>query len=266
MSSRSAPRSSTAAAAALTAHARRSTGRRAGGGAGSARRSPFSHLQLVDQPHHRPRGRAQARRPVGRREERRCAAPHRRVRLARSPPRTRRRTGSAPRRAGSATSARSRAASARHAAIAARAAERARAPATAARSANSDAAEAMPQPASRSGIEETGPGSETGRMNASSSVGVAPASTELTTPANSTPNADERHRHRGQPRRCATPACRAQISTPHGDRERRLCLQPIAHRTREVDQQQHRERAEGGERRDGRVPDHLDRRARTAPA
>ncbi len=55
--------------------------------------------------------------------------------------------------------------------------------------AKSEAAEAMPQPASRSGIEETGPGSETGRMNASSSVGVAPARTELTTPAKSTPNA-----------------------------------------------------------------------------
>ena len=34
-----------------------------------------------------------------------------------------------------------------------------------------------------------GPGSETGRMKASSSDVVAPASTELTTPANSTPNA-----------------------------------------------------------------------------
>ena len=55
--------------------------------------------------------------------------------------------------------------------------------------AGSDAAAASPQPARRSGIEETGPGSETGRMKASSSVVVAPASTELTTPANITPKA-----------------------------------------------------------------------------
>ena len=46
----------------------------------------------------------------------------------------------------------------------------------------------MPQPARRSGIEEAGPGSETGRMNASSSDTVAPARTELTTPAKSTPS------------------------------------------------------------------------------
>ena len=45
----------------------------------------------------------------------------------------------------------------------------------------------MPQPASRSGTDDGGPASVTGRMKASSSDVVAPASTELTTPANSTP-------------------------------------------------------------------------------
>ena len=47
-----------------------------------------------------------------------------------------------------------------------------------------ETAPASPQPATRSGIEETGPGSDTGKMKASSSEVVAPASTELTTPAN----------------------------------------------------------------------------------
>ena len=51
----------------------------------------------------------------------------------------------------------------------------------------SDAAEASPQPARRSGIEETGPGSATGRMKARSSATVALARTELTTPAKRTP-------------------------------------------------------------------------------
>ena len=93
-------------------------------------------------------------------------------------------------------------------------------------------------------------------MNASSSEVVAPASTELTTPAKSTPNATSA---------IATAASHAdrEASVPAADehaareRERRLRLQPIAHRTREVDQQQHRERAERRERRDGRVADHL---------
>ena len=53
----------------------------------------------------------------------------------------------------------------------------------------SDTAPASGQPASRSGIELTGPRSETDRMNASSSEVDALASAELTTPANSTKNA-----------------------------------------------------------------------------
>ena len=50
----------------------------------------------------------------------------------------------------------------------------------------SDAAPASSQPASRAGIEPTGPASETGRMKPSSSEVDALASTELTTPANRT--------------------------------------------------------------------------------
>ena len=54
--------------------------------------------------------------------------------------------------------------------------------------ASSDTAADMPQPAIRSGIAETAPGSDTGRMKASSRVVVAPASVELKMPANSTAN------------------------------------------------------------------------------
>src|ERR1700735_5700312 len=52
-----------------------------------------------------------------------------------------------------------------------------------------DAPAAIPQPAIRSGICDAGPGSDTGRMNASSSVVVALASTELMTAENRTTNA-----------------------------------------------------------------------------
>ena len=45
-----------------------------------------------------------------------------------------------------------------------------------------------PGPASRSGTADAGAASDTGKMNASSSDVVAPASTELTTPAKITPN------------------------------------------------------------------------------
>src|ERR1700722_19356573 len=47
---------------------------------------------------------------------------------------------------------------------------------------------AIPHPASRSGTADAGAASDTGKMNASSSAVVAPASTELTTPAKITPN------------------------------------------------------------------------------
>src|SRR5437763_11374428 len=88
-----------------------------------------------------------------------------------------------------ATSPRSRPAIARHASIAdSRSGLRAGAGHSTA-IATSAAPDASPQPARRSGIEEAGPASDTGRMNASSSEVEAPASTELTTPANSTQKA-----------------------------------------------------------------------------
>ena len=55
--------------------------------------------------------------------------------------------------------------------------------------ATSETAPAIPHPASRSGIDAAVPGSDSGRMNASSSDVEAAASTELTTPAKSTQKA-----------------------------------------------------------------------------
>ncbi len=52
--------------------------------------------------------------------------------------------------------------------------------------ATSENADATPQPPIRSGLDDAGPGSDTGRISESSRVVVAPARTELTTPANST--------------------------------------------------------------------------------
>ena len=54
--------------------------------------------------------------------------------------------------------------------------------------ASSAAPAAIPQPASRSGTADAGAASDTGKMNASSSAVLAPARTELTTPAKITPN------------------------------------------------------------------------------
>ncbi len=88
---------------------------------------------------------------------------------------------------------------------------------------------AMPQPASRSGIEDAGPASVTGRMKASSSDVVAPASTELTTPAKIT----------AKPTSAVAAAAshtfwrdeRAQADERASrERERGLGLQPLAHR------------------------------------
>src|SRR4029079_14110050 len=85
--------------------------------------------------------------------------------------------------------ARSRAASARHAA-AEGPRSRSRAGAGHRRVvATSATPAAIAQPASRSGTADAGAASDTGKMNASSSAVVAPASTELTTPAKITPNA-----------------------------------------------------------------------------
>src|SRR5207302_6736696 len=55
--------------------------------------------------------------------------------------------------------------------------------------ANRETADATPHPATRSGIDETAPGSDTGRMSESSNAVVAPARTELSTPANRTAKA-----------------------------------------------------------------------------
>src|ERR1700736_1289890 len=87
-----------------------------------------------------------------------------------------------------ATPARGRPAAARHAAPAA---PRSRSCAGAGHRsavATSAAPPAIPQPASRSGTADAGAASDTGKMNASSSAVVAPARTELTTPAKITPN------------------------------------------------------------------------------
>ena len=77
-----------------------------------------------------------------------------------------------------AASARKRAASARQAAIVAVRTGSCAGAGHSTRMATSAATAASPQPASRAGIDAASPGSETGRMNASSSAVVAPASTE----------------------------------------------------------------------------------------
>src|SRR5215470_13124136 len=87
-----------------------------------------------------------------------------------------------------ATPARSRVASALQAAAAA---PRSRSRAGAGHSsavATSATPPANPQPANRSGTADAGAASDTGKMNASSNAVVAPASTELTTPAKITQN------------------------------------------------------------------------------
>ena len=138
--------------------------------------------------------------------------------------------------------------------------------------ARSEPAAAMPHPMRGSTGEDTSP-RLTGRMKASRSDVVAPASTELTTPENRTANPtiaiDATDSH-------TVPATSASGDDEHraGDGERDLRLEPPAHRAGEVDQQQHRERAEGGEDRHDRVADdlladregrgHGDRRARGA--
>ena len=54
--------------------------------------------------------------------------------------------------------------------------------------ATSENSDARAQPPTRSGIDDAGPGSETAMISGKSNEVVALASTELTTPANSTPN------------------------------------------------------------------------------
>ena len=154
-----------------------------------------------------------------------------------------------------AASERSRAASARQAAMAAlRTGLRAGAGHSKAMATGSAAADDPPahEPirdlTSRRGIA-------TGRMNASSSEVVAPASTELTAPANSTAKpttaiaiaASPVERDASVPTQTNTAPTAASAAAHAGAR-------PSA---REVHQQELRERAEGGERRQRRVADHL---------
>ena len=113
----------------------------------------------------------------------------------------------------------------------------------------------MPQPASRSGIEEAGPGKrhrqDEGQQQRRGRTGEYRAD-----------DAGEHHREPDdaivppRARRCARRASRGDQRAA-GDGERRLRLEPLAHRAPEIDQQQHRERAEGGERREHRIGDHL---------
>ena len=92
---------------------------------------------------------------------------------------------------------------------------------------------------------------------------MAPASTELTTPANSTPKATSAiasaasHGVREQ-------SVPTQMKHPLVTASGRLRLQPRLHRPGEVDEQEHREGAEGGEGRDRRVADHERSPARTS--
>ena len=93
-------------------------------------------------------------------------------------------------------------------------------------------------------------------MNASSSAVVAPASTELTTPAKITPNPATA---------IATAASHAvreasvarQTNTPPVTASAACVLEPFGHGAAEVGQEQHRERPERRERRHLRVTDDL---------
>ena len=82
------------------------------------------------------------------------------------------------------------------------------------RIAGSEHAAARPHPASRSGIAAAGAARDTGRMKASSSVWVAPARTELATPANSTPKPTTAIATAASQLVCETSVAMA-ISAPH---------------------------------------------------
>ena len=119
-----------------------------------------------------------------------------------------------------------------------------------------DAPAAIPQPAIRSGICDAGPGSETGRMYASSSEVVALAMHRADHRREQHHEGDDRHPDDRDPGRLRRQ--RAERDQPDaGDAEQRLGSDPITDRSGEVDQQQHRERAERGERGHQRVADHL---------
>ena len=119
----------------------------------------------------------------------------------------------------------------------------------------SEAAPAIPQPASRSGISEAGAVSETGRMNERSNGTVAAASTELTTPANTMQKAataiaavaSNVDREASVPR---------QTRTAPAATERRLRSDAILQRTAESDQDQQRERPEACKESDDWIAEH----------
>ena len=111
-------------------------------------------------------------------------------------------------------------------------------------------------------------------MNESSSEVDALASTELTTPAKSTQNATRAMADGREPGVARRERAEAD-ERGSGERQCRLRLQPFAHRAAEVDEQQHRERAERGVGRELRVVEplvadgeqrrHEDRRADGTP-
>jgi hypothetical protein len=240
MSSRSAPRSSTDADADLTAHAAGSAGAPPARGADSttiafSQRSSSTRRTIAL---------AVVLNPVGRfavAKNSACSAPTAASARATTESCS---TGSRSTPSARETSARNRAASARQASIApARSGSRAGA-GQSSPTASSAAPDARPQPARRSGIEEVGPASETGRMNASSNDVVAEASTELTTPANSTtkptstmetaPSASEfdasvpRHTNAPQTRESAACACRRPRMGPLKSTSRSIAKEPKA--------------------------------------
>ena len=115
--------------------------------------------------------------------------------------------------------------------------------------ASSDAADANPQPASRSGIAEGGAGTATGRTNDSSKEVAAPASMELTTPANRTPKPTMTML--AAPSQRVLGSKRAQADEDGADdAEPQLRLQAFPHGPGEIDQQQQGEGAEGGKGRE----------------
>ena len=120
----------------------------------------------------------------------------------------------------------------------------------------SDAADAIPQPARRSGIDEAGPASVTGRMKASSSEVDALGEHRADDAGEQHAEADERHR-RGASHALREARVPTQTNTRPASASAACACSALAHRPAEVDQQQHGERAERRERRHVRVPDHL---------
>ena len=103
------------------------------------------------------------------------------------------------------------------------------------------------------GIDEAVPGSETGRMNASSSDVRSAGQHRADDPGEEHAERHDRHRDRGEPWVARGQRARADEG-PAGQRQRPLRLQTLSHRPAEVDEQEHRERAERRERGDVGLP------------